>query len=88
MSTGDDILLGLSVEIPSGPKARTFERLDTLIRNQAGEPRQVVVGKDCWIGAGSSVVSRLFAIGPAKIEAGQRNTGRLPTKISDKPNIL
>jgi acetyltransferase-like isoleucine patch superfamily enzyme len=57
VAIGDDTLLGPSVQIPSGPKAHSFERLDTPIRNQAGDPRQVVIGKDCWIGAGSIVMA-------------------------------
>ena len=57
VSIGDDTLLGPSVQIPSGPKAHTFDRLDTPIRNQTRESRQVSIGRDCWIGAGSIVMA-------------------------------
>jgi hypothetical protein len=57
VSIGPDTLLGPSVQIPSGPRAHTFDRLDTPIRNQPRESRQVVIGGDCWIGAGSIVMA-------------------------------
>ena len=57
VSIGEDTLLGPSVQIPSGPKAHTFDRLDIPIRNQPRESRQVVIGRDCWIGAGSIVMA-------------------------------
>ena len=57
VSIGDDTLLGPSVQIPSGPKAHSFDRLDIPIRNQPKESQQVVIGRDCWIGAGSIVMA-------------------------------
>jgi acetyltransferase-like isoleucine patch superfamily enzyme len=57
VSIGDDTLLGPSVQIPSGPKAHTFDRLDIPIRNQPGESRHVMIGRDSWIGAGSIVMA-------------------------------
>lgn len=57
VSIGPDTLLGPSVQIPSGPRAHTFARLDTQIRNQTRESRQVVIGGDCWIGAGSIIMA-------------------------------
>ncbi len=57
VSIGDDTLLGPSVQIPSGPKAHTFDRLDIPIRNQPGESRRVLIGRDSWIGAGSIVMA-------------------------------
>lgn len=57
VSIGDDTLLGPSVQIPSGPKAHTFARQDAPIRNQPRESRQVFIGRDCWIGAGSIVMA-------------------------------
>jgi acetyltransferase-like isoleucine patch superfamily enzyme len=57
VTIGDDTLLGPSVQIPSGPKAHTFDRLDTPIRNQPRESRQVFIGRDCWIGAGSILMA-------------------------------
>lgn len=57
VSIGDDTLLGPSVQVPSGPKVHTFDCLDVSIRNQPGELRQVSIGRDCWIGAGSIVMA-------------------------------
>jgi len=57
VTIGDDTLLGPSVQIPSGPRAHTFERLDIPIRNQPRESRQISIGRDCWIGAGSIVMA-------------------------------
>lgn len=57
VTIGDDTLLGPSVQIPSGPKSHTFDRLDTPIRNQPRESRQVFIGRDCWIGAGSILMA-------------------------------
>jgi len=57
VSIGPDTLLGPNVQIPSGSHAHTFDRLDTLIRNQPRESRQVFIGGDCWIGAGSIVMA-------------------------------
>jgi virginiamycin A acetyltransferase len=57
VSIGADTLLGPCVQIPSGPKAHTFDRLDVPIRNQPRESHQVVIGRDCWIGAASIVMA-------------------------------
>ena len=57
VTIGQDTLLGPGVQIPSGPNAHTFDRLDTPIRNQPRESRRVVIGQDCWIGAGSIVMA-------------------------------
>ena len=57
VTIGQDTLLGPSVQIPSGPNAHTFDRLDIPIRNQPRESRRVVIGQDCWIGAGSIVMA-------------------------------
>jgi acetyltransferase-like isoleucine patch superfamily enzyme len=57
VTIGADTLLGPSVQIPSGPKAHTFDRLDMPIRNQPKDSSRVVIGRDCWIGAGSIVMA-------------------------------
>ena len=57
VSIGPDTLLGPGVHIPSGPKAHTFDRLDIPIRNQPRESRQILIGRDCWIGAASIVMA-------------------------------
>ena len=57
VTIGQDTLLGPGVQIPSGPNAHTFDRLDTPIRNPPRKSRRVVIGQDCWIGAGSIVMA-------------------------------
>ena len=57
VSIGPDTLLGPGVHIPSGPKAHTFDRLDIPIRNQPSESRQILIGRDWWIGAASIVMA-------------------------------
>ena len=57
VTIGQDTLIGPSVQIPSGPNAHTFSRVDTPIRNQPRESRRVTIGRDCWIGAGSVVMA-------------------------------
>lgn len=53
VSIGSDTLLGPSVQVPSGQKSHTFERLDIPIRNQPRDSSRIEIGKECWIGAGS-----------------------------------
>lgn len=55
----EDVLLGPSVQIPSGPMTHGYETLDTPIRLQPGQRQTVSVGRDCWIGAGSIVVANV-----------------------------
>lgn len=57
VTIGADTLLGPCVQIPSGPKAHTFDRMDTPIRSQPRESTRVTIGQDCWIGAGSIVMA-------------------------------
>lgn len=53
----DDVLIGPSVLLLSGPAAHRFERLDTPIREQAGVVERVTVGEDSWIGAGAILMA-------------------------------
>ncbi|WP_160149808.1 acyltransferase [Roseiconus lacunae] len=57
VSIGRDTLVGPGVQIPSGPHIHGFARLDVPIRLQKGTPRKVIVGRDCWIGAGAIVMA-------------------------------
>jgi acetyltransferase-like isoleucine patch superfamily enzyme len=52
-----DVLLGPSVQIPSGPHAHTFDLLEIPIRNQPSQPKLVTIGADSWIGAASIVLA-------------------------------
>jgi acetyltransferase-like isoleucine patch superfamily enzyme len=56
-SLEDDVLIGSSVQIPSGPRTHAFERLDLPIREQPGQPQRVTVGRDSWIGVGCIVLA-------------------------------
>ncbi|MDA8698229.1 acyltransferase [Rhodopirellula sp.] len=53
----EDVLLGPYVQIPSGPMTHGIERLDVPIRLQPGERKQITIGRDSWIGAGSIVLA-------------------------------
>lgn len=56
---GKNTLLGPAVQIPSGPNTHGFSRTDIPIREQAGQPRTIKVGEDCWVGAGAIILSDL-----------------------------
>lgn len=53
----DDVLLGPSVQIPSGPYTHGFEQLDTPIRLQPGTQRRVRIARGCWIGANCVILA-------------------------------
>jgi len=57
----EDVLLGPSVNIPSGPSIHTFESLDQPVRNQPRRPCQITVGHDCWIGTNAVVLADVGA---------------------------
>lgn len=82
-SIEDNVLIGPSVLLLSGPKAHGFESLDRPIREQPGTAQRITIGTDSWIGAGAiimadvapqtivgagSVVTKTFA--PQQILAG------------------
>lgn len=52
-----DVLLGPSVQIPSGPKTHGIDQLDIPIRLQAGEKKRITIGQDTWIGANVVVLA-------------------------------
>ncbi len=55
----DDVLLGPTVQIPSGPMTHGIERLDTPIRLQPGKKQRITIGSDTWIGANSVVLANI-----------------------------
>ena len=61
VSLDDDVLLGPNVQIPSGQKIHTFDRLDIPVRNQPSQPTMVSIGSDVWVGAGSVVMADIGA---------------------------
>lgn len=56
-----DVLLGPAVQIPSGGATHGFEKSDTPIRLQKGCQSRITIGPDCWIGAGSVVLTNVRA---------------------------
>ena len=55
----EDVLLGPYVQIPSGPMTHGIARLDVPIRLQPGERKQITIGRDSWIGAGSIILANI-----------------------------
>ncbi len=55
----DDVLLGPTVQIPSGPMTHGIDRLDTPIRQQPGKKQRITIGSDTWIGANSVVLANI-----------------------------
>ncbi len=74
----DDVLIGSSVQIPSGPRTHGFERLDCLIREQPGIPQRVTIGKDSWIGVGCIILADVEA--QSVVGAGSVVTKCHPTR--------
>jgi virginiamycin A acetyltransferase len=56
-SIEDNVLIGPSVLLLSGPKAHGYERLDQPIREQPGTIQRVTIGTDSWVGAGAIVMA-------------------------------
>ena len=52
-----DVLIGPSVQIPSGGKSHKFDQPDLPIRLQGGELKRVTIGQDSWIGANSIILA-------------------------------
>jgi len=53
----DDVLLASNVDVLSGADQHRFEDPDTPVREQGGEFRRVVIGRDSWIGNRSVVMA-------------------------------
>lgn len=56
---GRDTLLADRVSIPSGAAQHGLERTDIPVRQQPGTFETVVIGQDCWIGAGAIVLANV-----------------------------
>ena len=54
---GDDTLVASGVHIMSGTGQHNFDDLNTPIRDQGGEYRQIRIGRDCWIGNGALIMA-------------------------------
>ena len=54
-SIGDDTLIASRVSLMSGLRQHNYSRTDIPIREQSGEFKKIIVGKDCWIGEGAVV---------------------------------
>lgn len=54
---GADCLIGTGVMITSGQGQHGFASRTTPIRQQGGEMRRTVVGRDCWIGNGAIIMA-------------------------------
>jgi acetyltransferase-like isoleucine patch superfamily enzyme len=53
----DDVLIGPSVHIPSGPQTHGTADLSKPMRDQSGEPRIVRIGSGAWIGCAAVVMA-------------------------------
>ncbi len=54
---GDDVLLGGHIVVLSGARQHEFMRTDIPIRLQEGQPIQVRIGPDAWIGNGAIIAA-------------------------------
>lgn len=55
----DDTLIGSCVNILSGKTQHNITDINTPIRLQGGNRTKLIVGRDCWIGNGSIVMSNI-----------------------------
>lgn len=74
-----DVLLGPAVQIPSGRHTHGTARLDLPIRNQPGRIERITIGRDCWVGAQSIVLSDIDE--QTIVGAGSVVTHPLPTRV-------
>ncbi len=54
---GENTLIGDGVIIPSGKHQHKFNRVDVPIKDQGGEFKKIIIGKDCWIGSGAIILA-------------------------------
>jgi acetyltransferase-like isoleucine patch superfamily enzyme len=57
VAVGNDTLIADHVCIPSGADQHGLSRLDVPVREQAGQPRTIHIGRDSWIGSGSVILA-------------------------------
>ena len=55
----DDVLLGSNVDIVSGKRTHSFDRLDVPIREQEGTLEKIRIGAGSWVGNKSVVMATL-----------------------------
>lgn len=53
----DDVLIGSNVDILSGASQHHFDRLDVPVRLQGGSYRRIRIGRDAWLGNGSTIMN-------------------------------
>jgi acetyltransferase-like isoleucine patch superfamily enzyme len=68
VTIGDDVILGPGVRIFS--ENHRFDQLDTPIRSQGEEREGVIIGNDCWIGAGVTILAGVSVGDGCVIAAG------------------
>ncbi len=57
VTLAEDALLASHVDVLSGAAQHRFERLDIPVREQGGEVKRVIVGRDAWIGERAVVMA-------------------------------
>lgn len=84
----DDALLGPNVHVPSGPITHGFRDLEKPIRLQKGIIERLNIGKNCWIGANTVVLSSvprdcIVAAGSVVTKSPPERTviGGVPTRV-------
>ncbi len=55
----DDAIVGSNVDIISGRNQHNFGSIDTVIREQGGQLRKVVIGADSWIGNSAVIMANI-----------------------------
>jgi virginiamycin A acetyltransferase len=55
---GNDVMLGGHISVLSGRHHHDFDRLDMPMSQQGGEPVQVKIGDDVWVGNGAITIRR------------------------------
>lgn len=74
-----DVLLAAGVQIPSGARTHTIERLDIPIRDQGEHRDRVRIGAGTWIGAGAVVMADVGR--DAIVGAGSIVTKAIPDSV-------
>ena len=52
-------MMGSNVDVISGKKQHSFDRLDIPMREQGGEFEKIVIGEDSWLGNSSVVMANV-----------------------------
>lgn len=78
---GDDVMLGGHVRVLSGRHHHDFDRLDVPMSQQGGEPAQVKIGDDVWVGNGAIIMAD---VAPGSVVGA----GAVVTKTFDPYTVL